>query len=59
MSASLHVIRTDLPTSDIVVVRDESGRISVVADNRLPQVAVDDALRDLDQIMRGPAYALD
>lgn len=54
----LTVVRIELPTPDIVVVRDGAGDVVMFADARLAQAEVDAAVADLDGIMAGPAYAV-
>jgi hypothetical protein len=52
------VFRAELPTPDLVVVRGGDGGVTLFADSRLPDSAVDDALEHLDSILAGPPHAL-
>lgn len=52
------VIRADLPTPDVVVVRGGDGTLTLFADSTLPQSTVDAAVGDLEAILAGPAHAL-
>jgi hypothetical protein len=57
MPASLTLVRIALPTPDVVVVRD-NGTLIVFADASLPADIVEDAITNVDQILKGPAYPL-
>jgi hypothetical protein len=46
-------VRIELPTPDIVVVRDGTDRVMMFADTRLAQAEVDAPVADLDAIMAG------
>lgn len=52
------VFRADLPSPDVVVVRDADGAVTLFADSSLPETAVDSALADLDAILAGQPHAL-
>lgn len=52
------VIRAELPTPDIVVVRTSDGRSLLFADNHVTQTEIDRAVGDIDAILAGPAYPL-
>lgn len=52
------VVRADLPTLALVLVRDGDGGLVLFADARVPQAVVDDALADVDGMLSGPAHAL-
>lgn len=52
------VFRADLPSPDVVVVRDADGAVTLFADSRLSESAVDGALADLDGILAGRPYTL-
>jgi hypothetical protein len=55
---SVTVVRIELPTPDIVVVRDGAGRVVIFADVRVPDREVEAAIDDLGAICAGPAYPL-
>ena len=52
------VVPADLPTADVVVVRDPGGHVVVFVDPRVPRPVVADTLADLDAVMGGRAYVL-
>lgn len=52
------VLRAELPFPDIIVVRDPNGPTILIADFRLDDDRVAQALADLPDILEGPAHAL-
>jgi hypothetical protein len=52
------IVRADLPTPDVVVVRHSSGAVTVFADTQLSSATIAELVGDFDP-NGDPGYALD
>jgi hypothetical protein len=58
MPPDLDLVRINLPTPDVVLVRSPDGRLVMFADTSLTADVVDAAVRSLDEILAGTPYPL-